>query len=221
MAIYMIHTYPKRLWYVERYLIPSMLKQGIDKVDINIYNDVKGEGNLRSCLNAFLSVPDDDSGTWHIQDDVLISKEFKVRTEAFNKGIVCGFSSYYDKQNHTTGKVTRDKMWYSFPCIRIPNQYAIQSAKWIEEDIIGNPVYSAFWKDGKNDDWAFRTWLSTFHPDEIATNVSPNLVEHIDYLIGGGSGGKRKIQARSRYWAETDLVNELEEQLKLDGVISD
>lgn len=219
MTKYMIHAYPKRMWYVEKYLIPSMLKQGIEKVNINIYNDVKGEGNLRSCLNAFLSVPDDDSGTWHIQDDVLICKDFKTRTESLNKGIVCGFSSFYDKQNDMTGEVARDKMWYSFPCIRIPNQYALQSAKWIEEDIIGNPVYKEFWEKGVNDDWAFRLWLKTFHTDEIATNVSPNLVEHIDYLIGGGSGGQRKRQARSRYWTDIDLVKDLEEQLKLDGVL--
>ena len=31
---YMIHTCEARLWYVEEYLIPSMLKQGIKEDDI-------------------------------------------------------------------------------------------------------------------------------------------------------------------------------------------
>ena len=30
MAKYLIHTYPKRIWYVNGYLIPSMIKQGIN-----------------------------------------------------------------------------------------------------------------------------------------------------------------------------------------------
>ena len=79
MAQYLIHTYPKRLWYVEQYLIPSMLAQGIDKASIIVYNDVNKEGNLLSCMKAFASVNNDDNGTWHLQDDVLICKDFKER----------------------------------------------------------------------------------------------------------------------------------------------
>ena len=51
---YLIHAMPKRMWYVEKYLIPSMIEQGIAKENIRVYNDEKGEGNLRACLNAFL-----------------------------------------------------------------------------------------------------------------------------------------------------------------------
>ena len=221
MAKYMIHAYPKRMWYVEQYLIPSMLQQSIEKVNITVYNDSKGEGNLRACLNAFSSVSDDAEGTWHIQDDIIICKDFKERTERFDEGIVCGFSSYYDKEN-PAGRVHRDKMWYSFPCIRIPNQYAIESAKWIDEYIIGNPIYKQFWENGVNDDWAFRIWLKTLHKDEQVLNLAPNLVDHIDYLLGGGSGGPRKVkvpglpvgQVRATHWTDNDLVAELEEKIK-------
>ena len=215
MSNYVIHAYPKRMWYVEEYLIPSMLKQGIDKVNITIYNDIKGEGNLRACLNAFSNVPDDDSGTWHIQDDIIICKDFKERTEQYDEGIVCGFTSYYDRTTYNViGETTRDKMWYSFPCIRIPNQYARQSAKWISEDIIGNPVYKEFWEKGVNDDWAFRLWLKTFHETEKVINLSPKLVDHIDYLLGGGSGGQRKRQVRAKYFNDKELVLELEKQIQ-------
>ena len=44
---YMIHCCPKRMWYVEEYLIPSMLRQGIDRDSIIIWNDNKG-GEIKS-----------------------------------------------------------------------------------------------------------------------------------------------------------------------------
>ncbi len=216
MAKYLIHTYPKRLWYVEQYLIPSMLEQGIEKDDITIYNDIKCEGNLRACLNAFLSVPNDDHGTWHLQDDIIICKDFKERTERYDKGLVAGFNSFYDEQKHDgPGETTQDKMWFSFPCIRIPNQYTRECAKWVDEYIIGNPIYEKYWKDGKNDDWAFRQYLNAFHKEDKALNLAPNLVDHIDYLLGGGSGGKRNRSARALYFNDTELIKELE--VKING----
>lgn len=215
MSKYLIHTYPKRLWYVEEYLIPSMLKQNIAEVDITIYNDIKHEGNLRACLNAFLSVPDDDNGTWHLQDDIIICKDFKERTEAYDEGLVAGFSSYYDDRRHGgQGKVNQSLMWFSFPCIRIPNKYARHSAEFTERSIIGNEAYRRYWEKGVNDDWCFRQYLNAFHPDDDAINLAPNLVDHIDYLLGGGSGGQRKREVRAKYFNDTELILELENQIK-------
>ena len=215
MAKYLIHTYPKRLWYVNKYLIPSMLKQGIKEEDISIYNDAKGEGNLRACMNAFASC-EGEGGTWHLQDDVLICKDFKERTEWYDNGLVCGFSSLmYDGDiEDKKGAVPRDKMWFSFPCIRIPNQWARDCAYWVTHYIIGNPVYEKFWKNGTNDDWAFRTWLNQHYPNCVALNIMPCLVDHIDYLLGGGSGKiKRTHPVRAQYWTDNDLVEELEVEL--------
>lgn len=218
MPKYLIHTYPKRQWYVEQYLIPSMLKQGIDINDIRVYNDTNNEGNLRACMRAFAGVPDDDEGTWHLQDDVIICSDFKERTEMYDNGLVCGFSSLlYDGDIQCKkGAVKRDDMWFSFPCIRIPNKWARECGKWVQSDIIGNPVYKRYWEKGVNDDWAFRLYLSTFHKDCVALNIMPNLVDHIDYLIGGGSGGTRKKPCRSQYFTDGYLVDELEEQLHDD-----
>lgn len=53
MPNYLIHTMPKRKWYVENYLIPSMLEQGIKKDSITIYNDDNKAGNLKTCMTAF------------------------------------------------------------------------------------------------------------------------------------------------------------------------
>lgn len=217
MAKYLIHTYPKRIWYVYNYLLPSMLKQGIDGDDIDIYNDSEGEGNLRACMNAFLTVPDDQEGTWHLQDDIIISRDFKERTERFNTGLVCGFSSLkYDGDiEENKGYINRDQMWFSFPCIRIPNKMARECSEWVTKYIIGNPVYFDYWKDGVNDDWAFKLYLKEFHPDCKALNITPCLVDHIDYLIGGGSGKKKRLRpVRAQYWEDDYLVKELVEWLE-------
>ena len=216
MAKYLIHAYPKRLHYVREYLIPSMLKQGINKADIAVYNDDKGLGNLKACMEAFAGVPDDDGGTWHLQDDVLICKDFKERTEWYDHGLVCGFSSLkYDGDiEDRKGAVPRDKMWFSFPCIRIPNKWARECADWVTKYIIGNPVYEKYWKDGVNDDWAFRTYLKEFHKDCVALNIMPCLVNHVDYIIGGSSGARmRKHPVTAQYWTDDDLVEELKDAL--------
>lgn len=219
MARYLIHTYPKRLWYVNNYLIPSMVAQGIDKNAILVYNDIDKDGNLRACMKAFASVPDDDGGTWHLQDDVCISKDFKDRTEWYDSGLVCGFSSLtYDGDiAEKKGAVHREDMWFSFPCIRIPNKWARECSEWVLKYIIGNPVYKRYWEAGRNDDWAFRTYLKEFHKDCVALNIMPCLVDHVDYLLGGGSGGTRKKQCRAQYWQDADLVKELEDKINGAG----
>ena len=216
MTRYMIHTYPKRLWYVNEYLIPSMLEQGIAKDQIIVYNDEVGDGNLLACMKAFASCPNDIGGTWHLQDDVIISKDFKQRTEWYDQGLVCGFSSerYDGNDKNKNGAVPRVRMWFSFPCIRIPNKWARECAEWVTKYIIGNPVYKQFWEGGANDDWAFRAYLKEFQRDCIALNIIPNLVDHVDYLLGGGSGKKKRVKpVRAQYWTDNDLVKELEEKL--------
>lgn len=214
MTKYLIHTYPKRLWYVEQYLIPSMLKHGISKEDIAIYNDSAGDGNLKACMKAFASVDPYIDGTWHLQDDVCICNNFKTLTESLDFGIVCGFSSnMYDGPGHI-GAVKREHMWYSFPCIRIPNDYALDCSKWVSEYLIGNPVYSKFWEKGQNDDWAFRAWMKTFHKDDLVINLAPNLVDHIDYLLGGSTQiNNRKKPCRAQYWTDIEVVKELERSI--------
>lgn len=209
----MIHAYPKRMWYVEQYLVPSMLKQGIDKDNITIYNDSEKKGNLRACMTAF-SQCQGDGGTWHLQDDVCICKDFKKRTEQFDDGLVCGFSSeMYDGQGKV-GEVTIDRMWFSFPCIRIPNQYARDCADWVFKYLIGNMAYKKYWEDGVNDDWAFRAYLKDYHKTDRALNLAPNLVDHVDYLIGGGSRRTRPKPCRAQYWTDGDnSVEELEDIL--------
>ena len=215
MAKYLIHAMPKRMWYVEKYLIPSMTAQGIDINDISVYNDTEHLGNLKACMTAFKTVSDDSSGTWHLQDDVIISHNFKEKTEQFDDGIVCGFYSIYDGDN-PCGYVPLSQMWFSFPCIRIPNKIARECADWCLTYMVGNPVYKEYWEAGVNDDWMFRYFVKDYYKDEKIYNLAPNIVDHIDYLIGGtvNSNSRTLTQIRSRYWQDEGLVANLAWELK-------
>ena len=133
MAQYLIHAMPKRIWYVNEYLIPSMIEQGIKAEDIRVYNDEKREGNLKACMKAY-EMCEGDGGTWHLQDDVCISSSFKALTEKYDTGIVCGFKSEYDG-TQMPGIVPVQNMWFSFPCIRIPNSIAREVAKWVQKQM--------------------------------------------------------------------------------------
>lgn len=213
MANYLIHAVPRRMWYVNDFLIPSMLEQGIDRDNIRIYNDEKQEGNLRACMNAFDSCHG-DGGTWHLQDDVCICNEFKTITEAVDFGLVCGFSSELYDGPGKIGLVDRKDMWFSFPCIRIPNDYARDCAEWVTKYIIGNPVYRDFWEKGVNDDWAFRLYLKEFYTYAHAMNIAPNLVDHVDFLVGGGTGAKpREKPVRAQYWKDNSIIEKLAEKI--------
>ena len=217
MTKYMIHAVPKRMWYVENYLIPSMLEQGISESDIRIHNDDKHEGNLKACMHAFQEVDTSETGTWHLQDDVIISHDFKEQTEKHNYGFVCGFKSAYDEET-PSGRVPIQQLWFSFPCIRIPNNVSIGCAKWVLNEMIGNPVYREWWENGVNDDMLFRRYIWQTYPNEHALNLDPNIVDHIDYLIGGTvNSSKRIVQIRSKLWRDEELVKKLTSKLKEDG----
>lgn len=62
------------------YLLPSFRRQDIQ--DVSVRCDTKRVGNLKSCMEIFASMPE-EGGTWHLQDDVLLCRNFKERTEAF------------------------------------------------------------------------------------------------------------------------------------------
>ena len=160
---YIIHTCPKRLWYVEEFLLPSMTAQGIKPEDIKVWNDAEGIGNLRATMKSFSEIPMDGQGTWHLQDDVIISSNFKALTEKHNEGIVCGFCSRYSEER-PTGDTTLRNIWYSFPCIRIPNNLARECSKWFYHGAINDAKYKNWVESKKHDDEAFKEFLKLKHP---------------------------------------------------------
>lgn len=213
MTKYLIHAVPDRMWYVMDYLVPSMVGQGISEKDIRVYNDENEEGNLMAFRKSLADLPE-MGGTWHLQDDVLISSKFKEVTDCYDRGIVCGFcSSYSDPTLH--GKVEPCNMWYSFPCIRIPNRIAWEFLKWLDTDALSDPTYAKYINGNKYDDTLFREFIRIVHGGTKVINLKPNIVEHIDYLIGGSISNPHRSNgtARSVLWTEPKLVDALKKSL--------
>ena len=211
----MIHCIPERLWYVKEYLVPSLESQFISK--INVWVDTDKLGNLKACLKSFESLPDNNESTWHLQDDVLVSSNFaSIINSNIDGDIICGFSSIYDKFDGGIG--TPDNMWYSFPCIRIPNKMAREFVKWCNPATIEDRRTKMQIKCNKYDDTLFNKYLKQLHPNARVNCLIPNIVNHVDWLIGGSVTNPVRNNAAnklvSRFWDEDNLVEELEKQLK-------
>lgn len=214
----MIHACPARMWYVNEYMVPSMIAQGIDQNDITIWNDSDGIGCLASCMASFKSLPD-DGATWHLQDDVLIAHDFAERVQHLNGGaydVVCGFShTLFEPFNRPwVGEAPAIFMFNSFPCIRIPNSMAKDFVRWFENDARHRPEYKAWVKSGKHDDSLWHDYFTECHSDEYVWNETPALVEHVDWLIGGSTVNTwRGYVCRAAYWDDEYLVEELQRKL--------
>ena len=206
----LIHACPKRMWYVEGFLLPELERQGADEVEV--WNDTTGAGNLRSCMASFASRTG-DGGTWHIQDDVLLCRDFVERCRQNDDGVVYGFcNEAFTDDPLQTGCVSVEDAWHSFQCVRIPDAYARECAAWLDGPGKTSGLYSIWIKSGKMDDDVFRTFLLDRHGRETVTNTKPNLVEHVDWIIGGSILSPwRGFLARAHWWEDEDLVTELQE----------
>ena len=222
MAKYMIHTCLKRLWYVEKYLVPSMIEQGIDNHNIVLYVDANNDGCLKSHVKSFTEASNYNVlGMWHLQDDVVICEDFKSRTERLSTDFtVCGFASEYDsRKGWKDGDANGLTMWYSFPCIYIPTRIVKSYVDWFNTYVWRDHQYDRWVKANKYDDTIFRIYMENYYPKEYVLNLAPNLVDHIDYLIGGtiiNEAANRKHPVRSLYWENENIVDELERKLKHD-----
>ena len=213
MTKYLIHSCEKRKWYVDQYLVPSMVEQGIDRDNILVYNDAAKQGNLKSFIKSADLVKDASYGTWHLQDDIIISSSFKEFTEEYDNGLVCGFCNTYSSEMPIGICLTRN-MWYSFPCIRIPNYILKDFINWIATAEIQNK-YKAYIEANKFDDTLFRFFMMAKYPNMIVHNLCPNIVDNVDYLLGGSLINYRKkdCNVNSLYFAEPELIEELSGKL--------
>ena len=219
---YLIHTCPKRGWYVSDHLIPLLTEQGIAKNDIKVWNDKNKVGNLESFVASCEWIGksyDLKESTWHLQDDIVVSKRFVKEAEKPYSGFKNGFCNeiFDGERTNYIGNTTVNGMWFSFQCILIPNMVAADFAKWFKDECIPKGLYPEYVSTGKCDDSLFREWAMG-HIDLPALNVCPNMVDHIDYLIGGTVINKQRIgEKRTAYWRDKDLddaVQELKERLK-------
>lgn len=213
MAKYLIHTCSKRKWYVDEFLVPSMIKQGIECENISVYNDGAKEGCLKSFISSSEMIKTTVCGTWHLQDDIIISSWFKRITEEFDKGVVCGFCSYYSEEVPFGIRPMKD-IWYSFPCIRIPNMVLRGFIKWLKSPATQNK-YRVYIEQNKFVDMLFRLYIMSAYPDKTVHNLCPNIVDNVDYLLGGSTINYiRDKQPVSLYFSEQNLIEELKHSLE-------
>lgn len=216
---YVIHSAPSRQWYVDKFLVPSMLKQGIDEKEIVVKCDTAGKGNLFACMDAFMWCGQNTSeGSWHIQDDVVICRDFAKRTREFNDGVVAGCAiKGFGPDWTAVGSQPISKLWYSFQCIRIPDEMAGECALWFYHDVVKRyeaKYYNRIQRK-KHDDDFFLFFLEEKYPKKPIYNLAPNLVDHIDYMIGGSLINKERNKEinRSAYWNDEALVRDLEDMV--------
>lgn len=209
---YVIRTVPERMWFVCKYMIPELYKQGI--VDLHIYEDTNHEGCLNSFLHAINIALGEEDGVWYLQDDIIFTHNFKVITEELysKHDIICGFCSCYDEQTKG-GIVAKEAMWYSFPCIYISNEYIQKFPMWLKEN---NLKYKAWIDTGKHDDTLFRTFI--MEQDDVKVyNVIPNLVDHVDTYVGGSivNSMRNNKEVVSLYFNEDRRRQEIEKICRL------
>lgn len=211
---YMIHACPKRMWYVNDFLLPSMYEQGIKEDEIVVWNDDQGWGNLRSFVESMRFVSEHfslDEAIWHIQDDVLLSGDFKAVADKANC-LAYGFcNDDFDKEGkHTYGYVEMIDSWHSFQCVCIPNHYADEFYKWFHYLETQTFRLMPYLKRNQNDDMIFRAWTHEEKKNDPCWNINPNIVEHVDYLLGGTTLHGRRPPRVSSYWSESERIRNLE-----------
>ena len=218
MAHYLIHSSNQRFWYVKEYLIPSMLMQGISAQNIFVYKDKNDIGNLRafidSCNRASYQCQRKDiNGLWHLQDDVIISEDFARKTQLYDNGIVCGFTCNYDqKPEEGCFQVYEHKMWFSFPCIRIPTDILAEFSNWANLNLWQSKYFRSAVHRNNSDDLVFREWLYDNHPSAQHLNLAPNIVNHIDSYIGGTLCNKQRdkdYDTMSIFWEDKGELENL------------
>ena len=217
MDKYLIHACPSRMWYVEKYLIPSMTDQGIDPDNILVYNDEKHLGNLHAYLDAAKLVMNNPEGTWHLQDDIVISSKFREVTEYYNFPVVCGFCNSYSIPKPGFGPA--EMMWYSFPCTRILNSILKEFVEWMKRPEV-HEEFKIYYDAGKFDDSFFRYFMIKERPETVCLNLVPNIVENVDDLLGGSlanQGRAQSINIKATYFDEPEVVEKLRKQIEENG----
>lgn len=216
----MIHTCNKREWYVYNFLIPSLVEQGIGQRQIKVWHDYDRLGNLGSFLGSLKWIKEDYGGQgsfWHLQDDVCISKSFKKTIDEYDQGIVCGFVNKEFNKNGVNfyGRQPVSKMWFSFPCIRIPNNYAVEFLDWIYNQAIFRERTYKWYQTGRMDDSLWKEFMEQKHHREYVMNLNPNIVDHIDYLLGGSQVNVDRGQGKREafYWGQDEIVADLAKKI--------
>ena len=149
---YLIRATNKRLWYVNEFLIPEMLKQGISEKEIRVFED--NSGNLSSFINMCKFIAENYRWydfVWVLQDDVMISDDFYKKTFEFRNIEVNGFCSGVDNIENS-GFLQPDKSWLSFQCKNLRADKLEYFLDWYKVSIQYNSKIKSLANTGKHDD---------------------------------------------------------------------
>lgn len=188
--------------YVTRFLLPRL-----NGLKITVWCDHEHLGNLKAYLESYKQLPI-DGYTWHLEDDVLPDRRFKqwiCEMDSFD-GIVCGYGSKGYKD--IVGNIAHpEDMWYSFPCIRIPNGYLRDMLPWFEDIKTKDNDIRRKVESNKGIDYIFRRYVID-HPIPIFHH-NPCMVEHVDDLTGGSLTNNRAQSPKAIRFEDREGVEEL------------
>lgn len=213
---YIMRSYIERRWYVENFLLPSMYNQGIKPEDIEVFEDDGTLGNLMGfvyVMDYIAKNHDPNEGLWHIQDDIVICKNFaEINQNANPKFLTCGFASSlgdgYEKVKKT-GWQTMNNSWMSFQAVLIPNKYCAHFVKWFNDRVVKGGLFRKRYALNKPDDFFFHWFITHEYPDDLAYNMCPNIVNHVDNIVGAYCNPQNTGKNISYYWLEDDLISQL------------
>ena len=184
-------------------------------------------------MGTFTKVGNEIGGTWHLQDDVIICRNFfdriKTLESKYGDKVICGYCWEKDPNVGVTGKAANTevasvdvievvpfRMWWSFPCIYIPNKIAKECAEWFYSVASHEERYITYIVTKQCDDYFFREFLRLHYPTiKIAIHLKPCLVDHIDYLIGGSQikAINRPVETHAAWFDDDDLIEQLKNKL--------
>ena len=102
------------------------------------------------------------------------------------------------------------------PCIRIPGEIFSHFREWMNSRET-QTKFRHYIMENKHDDVLFQQFLVEQYPKIVGLNLAPNLVNHIDHLLGGSlinqNRGRDTEYIMSRYWDEPELLEEIENSL--------
>ena len=208
----MIHAAPERIHYVKGFLVPRLLWQGFEEV--TVWEDVEHKGNLKAYLESYAQLPF-GGDTWHLEDDVLPDKRFYTWAKNLNhfQGIINGYGSRGLFSERMFGEVRiLQHMFYSFPCIRIPNDLIHLFLEWFET-CDRNDVKRKV-EQNRGIDFILRAYLEE-HPTPCL-NHKPCMVEHIDDYLTGSLVSIRGETPKAICFEDDESLEEMKRWLKAD-----
>lgn len=191
------------------------MEKGIHEENIEVWLDKDRDGCLLSCMKCFQYCGTKGGGRWHLQDDVMIARNFRKQTEKYNDGVVTGFMrKEWQGLTPQAGRVPAVYMWNSFQCIRIPDEVAGECAEWFFTDAAYRDTYKEFVDRNNGDDSIWYDFFVEKHTEEWVYNIAPSIVEHIDFLIGGSIVNKQRgHEARGDLWEDKEAFEEMKAKL--------